>query len=213
MASSDNNLLQKQRILRWLGSGTINVFGWPYAGKDTQCERLGAWLHGPVLSGGDLMRNAKNLASHMRQQEETGHLVDQAGYISFMTPYLQSPEFAGKPLILSSVGRWIGEEGPIMDVLIKADHPTKCVIYIDLPERIIRQRFEIAHADQTRATRADHDAEVLETRMQEFTNKTLPVIEVYRQKGLLETVDGSGTIDEVEAHIIAVLDRRSTEVN
>ena len=58
-------------IKRWLGTGSINIFGMPFSGKDTVGVRLAQDLNGRFLSSGLIMRaaeeNDKDLLREMNQ--------------------------------------------------------------------------------------------------------------------------------------------------
>jgi adenylate kinase len=207
MASYNPHLTEEQRLIkRWLGSGSINIFGRPFAGKDTQAARLASWLEAPVIGGGDIIRNS-DVPIDVRQHEQAGMLVSQQSYLDLVTPYLQRQEFRSKPLILSSVGRWYGEEYSILESARDSVHHIMCVIYIALTPEATEARFQDAHTDASRTARADHHT--LETRLAEFDTKTQPVLNTYRELGLLEEINGDGTIEEVERRIISALFTRA----
>lgn len=211
MASFQSHLTEEQRLIkRWLGSGCLNIFGRPFAGKDTQAARLGAWLDAPIIGGGDIIRSSENLPEEVRVTNDAGQLVPQGSYLALVTPYFRRHEFDGKPLILSSVGRWHGEEEPIIISAQEAGHPIRCAVYIDLSVEQIEERFQAAHADTARTIRADHDT--LDTRLSEFASKTVPVLGTYRSHGMLITVEGSGSVEEIERRIIAALSKRAIEL-
>ena len=44
------------KIKEWLGTGSINIFGLPMSGKDTQGIRLAEALQGKFLSSGIIIR-------------------------------------------------------------------------------------------------------------------------------------------------------------
>ena len=104
---------QIEKIAEWLGSGSINIFGMPFAGKDTQGELLATALDAVRLSGGEILRNSV-IPPHVQEAIDAGNLAPTDEYIDIVLPYLSKQEFAGKPLILSSVGRWKGEEGGVI---------------------------------------------------------------------------------------------------
>lgn len=188
-------------IADWLQAGSINIFGLPLAGKDTQAERLAHHLNGTVLSGGQILRDSyASLPKHVNEAMARGILPSIEEYIKTVTPYLSKLEFAGKPLILSSVGRWHGEEPGIIEAAEKSGHPLKVVVFLNLDETTRHQRWTMLQRNDDRG-RADDSAEVQATRKSEFENKTLPVIQFYRDRGILLEVDAAGTRDEVEAHI------------
>lgn len=97
----------RSQLKAWLGSGSINIFGRPFAGKDTQGKKLAALFDATLLGGGDILRGS-TMPERIKALMRTGELIPTDDYISIVLPYLSQPALAGKPLILSSVGRWHG---------------------------------------------------------------------------------------------------------
>lgn len=192
------------KIKKWLGTGAINIFGLPFAGKDTHGRELSHLFDAPLLSSGEVFRNSE-------LDEETKHILDSGGlppsevFFKIFTPYLSKQEYDGHPLILSSVGRWIGEEQGIIEASAAAGHPIKAVIYLHLNEDMVHKRFKASLDIGDRGDRADDDEHKLETRINEFNAKTLPVIEVYRKMGLLIEVNSDAEKGEVLESILARL--------
>lgn len=191
-------------IKQWLGTGSINIFGLPFAGKDTHGATLSQLFDAPLLGGGDILRNSP-MPDELRKHLDAGNLFPTHEYQRIVTPYLSKSEFSGRPLILSSVGRWIGEEEGIIEAAKASGHPIKAVIYLHAGEEVVYRRFEKSQEKGDRAGRADDDREVLHNRINEFTTKTLPVIEVYRQMGLLIEVNSDAEKHEVMENILARL--------
>jgi adenylate kinase len=207
-----NTLLSQKQLATlqtWLGSGSINIFGLPYAGKDTHGSTLAELLGAPLLSGGDILRNSV-IPPEVKKDLDAGILVPTDDYLQIVTPYLSKPEFQSKPLILSSVGRWIGEEEGVLAATEASGHPTKAVVYLHLSVETLRQRWAKSQEKNDRGGRADDAQHVIETRINEFQEKTLPVIEVYRQKGLLIEVNSDAEKQEVLENILARLFIRAT---
>ncbi len=200
-ASSD----EVNKIGQWLGTGSINIFGTPFSGKDTQGHKLANLFNASLIGGGDILRNNPNVPTHVRETIDQGMLAPTDDYLNIVTPYLSQLAFKGQPLILSSVGRWHGEEEVILKAAEASGHPLKAVIYLKLDESEIRKRWQVSQASADRGQRADDAAEVLNTRLNEFRNKTLPVIEFYRQKGILIEVDGRLSPSEVTNEILKQL--------
>ena len=67
-------------IKQWLGTGSINIFGMPFAGKDTQGKILSDMFDGPLLGGGDILRNSV-LPEHVRAAQKKGLLIPTEDYI------------------------------------------------------------------------------------------------------------------------------------
>jgi len=202
---------EKHRIVRaWLGQGSINIFGMQFAGKDTQCHRLAAWLNGVVISGGDIIRNGPNIPEHVRNEIDKGHLAPTEEFRAIVTPYFGRPDFAGRPLILSSVGRWSGEEAVIIPAAKASGHELRAAVLLDIDEEIVWERWRRMPEAQDRDRRADDDKPGLERRIRLFHDKTLPVLDTYRRANLLETVDGTKSLDDVEKAVLSVLYKRAT---
>lgn len=200
-------------IADWLGTGSINIFGAPFAGKDTQGNWLARQLDTPLVGGGDILRNNKNIPDYVREVMNQGKLAPIQEYLNIVTPYLSQKIFAGKPLILSAVGRWHGEEMVITEAAKKAGHPIKVVILLSISETEVMKRWQKLPNKVDRVGRHDDHGEIIKIRLDEFRTKTLPVIDFYRQKGLLLEVDGSLSPDEVSHQIYAGLYKKATSDN
>lgn len=190
-----------ERIAEWLGSGSINIFGVPFAGKDTQGERLARDLGAIRLSGGEILRNSV-IPPHVKEAIDAGQLAPTKEYVDIVLPYLSRDEFKGKPLVLSSVGRWKGEEQGVLEVAEKSGHPIKAVLLLSISEETLRRRWRKAMETGDRGERADDAEHLLDTRLAEYREKTLPVIDTYRQMGLLFEVSTDDEKDIVYQHIL-----------
>lgn len=191
-------------VKTWLGTGSINIFGLPFAGKDTHGATLSQIFDAPLLGGGDILRNS-DIPAELKQHLNAGKLFPPDEYLRIVTPYLSKSEFADRPLILSSVGRWIGEEQGVIKATEASNHPTKAVIYLTISEEVLHTRWEKSQRAGDRGGRADDAQHVLETRIEEFRTKTLPVIEVYREKDLLIEINSDADKQEVLESIFARL--------
>ncbi len=192
---------QLAQIKNWLGKGSINIFGRPFAGKDTQAARLANTFGATVLGGGDILRNSV-IPEHVDAALRRGALIPSDDYVNIVLPYLSREEFSNQPLILSSVGRWIGEEQGVIDALKRANHDLKLVIYLDISEATVRERWKRLEDHDDRGGRYDDTADVLEKRLTEYHDKTLPVLEEYKTRNLLCVINGAQTPDAVFDDII-----------
>lgn len=195
---------QLQTIQTWLGSGSINIFGLPFAGKDTHGVKLAELFNAPLLGGGDILRNSV-IPDDVKALVDAGELAPTEDYIRIVLPYLSKEEFSGRPLILSSVGRWSGEEEGVLAATEASQHTTKAVIYLHLSEDSAKKRWTASQEKGDRGNRADDTADALATRFQEFREKTLPVIEAYRKKGLLIEINSEAEKSQVFESILARL--------
>ncbi|MES2630552.1 MAG: nucleoside monophosphate kinase [Patescibacteria group bacterium] len=196
-------------IREWLGAGSINIFGRQFAGKDTHGRELVALFDGVLLGAGDIFRNSV-IPQHAKAEMDAGRLVPINDFIEIVLPYLSKEEFKNSPLILSSVGRWHGEEQGVVQATKEAGHPLKAVIYLDIAESVSFERWKKSLHIGERNERNDEDREALETRLAEYKEKTLPVINFYKQDGLLIEIDGTLSKEVVLQDIIDALYIRST---
>lgn len=193
-------------IKSWLGTGSINIFGIQFSGKDTVGEKLTALLNAKFISSGDVMRQVfankpTDSKDEIWQAAKAGNLkgvlMPTDEFQQMMITHLMQPEFDGFGLILSTVGRWIGEEGPIMKILEETGHPTKAVLLINISEEEAWRRWRAIDGQRNEGRQDDTDEEKVTTRLKEYREKTLPVIEVYRRLGLLIEIDGEQSREDV----------------
>ncbi len=196
-------------IKKWLGNGSINIFGRPFAGKDTQGRILANKLNGVLLGGGEILRSSI-IPDRVKRLMHEGKLVPSADYTNIVLPYLAHDDFKKQPLILSSVGRWRGEEVGVIAATQQSGHEIKAVIYINLDENTVRERWGMAHLISDRGERSDDTEELLATRLDEFQQKTKPVIEKYRSMNLVIEVDGNLEHEKVHQQIIDSLYKLAT---
>lgn len=193
---------EKIKIIKaWLGAGSINIFGAPYAGKDTHGHRLATILDASLIGGGDILRQ-KQMPPPIREFHRTGKLFPKDIYLELVLPYLSQKKFDDKPLILSSIGRWHGEEIPVLKATADAGHQIKAALYLKVNEDIIWQRWEHSDSRLARGPRDDDTKEAMQVRLMEFRDKTLPVLDFYQQRKLLIEIDGNRDKDVVTESIL-----------
>jgi adenylate kinase len=197
-------------IRTWLGQGSINIFGMPFAGKDTQGGALADLLDAELLGGGTILRNGI-IPPHVQKIMDNGGLIPTEDYLHIVMPFLSHERLEGKPLLLSSVGRWHGEEHGVMQATKAAGHPIQAVILLTVSEDVARERHDNLSRED-RGNRADDAPGVFEKRLHEFHEKTLPVIEFYRDHGLLIEIDGDQKPVAVTNDIIEQLAKRTKQL-
>ena len=196
------NLNEKlEKIKSWLGTGSLNIFGLPMSGKDTVGMRLAEDLQAKFLSSGIIIR-----AYEAEQNEDmtgSGKLIPTNTFYDIILPYFSREELRNDPLVLSSVGRWSGEEDKIMEAAKAGGHEIKAVAMLDLTAEEVKNRFEAAKILNDRGERADDsNIEVFETRLAEFREKTMPVLNHYDELKMLVKVPAIGSRDEVYTNVI-----------
>lgn len=191
-------------IKSWLGTGSINLFGLPMSGKDTQGIRLAETLGAKFLSSGLIIR-AKEAETH-KNLTKSGALIPTNIFYDWVLPYFDRDDLRDFPLVLSSIGRWSGEETIVMNTASATGHEIKVAVLLNVSEEDVRARFEAAKILNDRGDRSDdRDEKTFNTRLEEFREKTMPVINHYHDLGLLLTINGDKTRDEVFTELIEKL--------
>ena len=199
-------------IKTWLGTGSINIFGLPMSGKDTQGVRLAEALNAKFLSSGMIIRA---MESETKQNySEHGELIPTNIFYEWVLPYFERRDLFEYPLILSSIGRWSGEENQVISIAAGAGHEIKAAIILDISETEVENRFNAAKTLNDRGGRSDDkDLDTFKTRLKEFREKTLPVLQHYQTLNLLIRVNGNQPRDAVFAEIIEKLYQKASENN
>lgn len=187
-----------QKIQSWLQNGALNIFGLPFSGKDTQGHQIASLLDAAFLSSGKILRESQQVASTI----DKGQLAPSQAFFEIVLPHFADDTYIGQPLVLSSIGRWHGEEQAVLEALEHAKHPLKAVVFLSIPEDEIIKRYQRAEHLQDRGERKDDSLHIIQKRLAEFRAKTLPVINFYKEKGLLIEIDGTLTREKVTEDII-----------
>ncbi len=195
------------QIKDWLGTGAINIFGSAFSGKNTVGERLAELLGAEFVDSGGIVRASREKAENPAIQQAAKN-TDRGGwmamneYLEMIVEFLTDKKLEGRPLVMSMVGRWIGEEQPVMSALKKGHHDTQAVLVINVPEEEVWQRWEIAGDSRNGGRSDDMSREKVQRRLNDYHTKTQPVIEVYRQMDLVIEINGMQSRDEVFAEVI-----------
>ena len=192
------------KIKEWLGTGSINIFGLPMSGKDTQGIRLAETLGSKFLSSGIIIRAMEKKTN--TNITSTGQMLPTDLFYEWVLPYLERKDLFHDSLVLSSIGRWYGEERQVLSVAAGAGHPIKAVILLNVSEADVIQRFEASKVLNDRGERSDdRDKQTFDVRLKEFRDKTLPVLNFYNEQGLLVNVNGDQSRDAVFSEMIEKL--------
>lgn len=192
-----------QFIKDWLKTGSINVFGLPMSGKDTVGVRLAEDLNARFLSSGMIIREMEKETKN--DMTKSGELIPTNLFYEWILPYFFRDDLKENALILSSVGRWSGEENEVMDSAKTSGHEIKAVVLLDTAEAEVLKRWEIVNSlgDEARTVREDDKSpETFKVRIKEFNEKTKPVLDHYDELGLLIRVDGNKDRETVYQEMI-----------
>lgn len=197
----DDNSQKIEIIKNWLGTGSINLFGLPMSGKDTVGVRLAELLGAKFLSSGLIIRACEKETG--KSYTGKGQLAPTDVFFELVLPYFSREDLKPFPLVLSSVGRWSGEEDEIIAATQSSGHEIKAVILLQISEKDVLERWEAARILGDRGDRDDdREQSIFETRCQEFREKTMPVISHYRALNILIDVDADQDREHVFQEVV-----------
>ena len=178
------------------------LLGAPGCGKGTQAARLKEHLQVPHISTGDLLRAevaaASPLGLQARDVMARGELVSDDILLGMLEARLARPD-AATGFVLDGYPRNLAQADALDTMLARLGTPVDAAVQLDVPIDALVDRL----ADRARAEgRADDTPEAVRTRLTIYAEQTAPVIDFYRQHGVLSVVDGVGTLEEVFVRII-----------
>ena len=185
----------------------IILFGAPGAGKGTQAKRLVEARGLVQLSTGDMLRAAIDAGTELglRAKEimDRGDLVSDEIILGMIAERMDSPDCANG-VILDGFPRTVAQAKGLDAMLEQRGLALDHVIEISVDEDALFERIE-NRAAETGGSRADDNAETLRKRLAVYHENTAPLLPYYDGKGLLKTVDGMNSIDEVGQAIDGIL--------
>ncbi len=190
----------------------IILLGPPGAGKGTQAQKLVDSHNMVQLSTGDMLREAKTSGTEMGKMVaavmDRGDLVTDEIVIGLIREKLEAGGEHGG-FIFDGFPRTLAQADALGELLVETgntlDHVIELQVNDDvLVERILGRAAEAVAAGGT--ARADDNEESLKVRLMAYYKQTSPLIGYYYAKGDLKSVDGLGTMEQVEADIAGVLD-------
>ncbi|WP_247743005.1 adenylate kinase [Shimia sp. R9_1] len=188
----------------------VILLGPPGAGKGTQAELL-VKNHGLVqLSTGDMLRQAKasgsELGKRVAEVMERGELVTDDIVIGLIKEKLSNSEAKG--FIFDGFPRTLAQADALAALLEETGVTLSAAIELQVDDKILVERI-LNRAEQARAAgqpvRADDNAETLTQRLAAYHAQTAPLIEYYKSKGALKSVDAMGEIDAIATELNAIV--------
>lgn len=210
----------------------VILFGAPGAGKGTQAKRLEERLKIPQLSTGDMLRAEVRAGTPLGKQADelmkAGKLVPDEIVIGMIAERIKKPD-CQQGFLLDGFPRTV-PQGEALDRMLEASgQKIDVVVGIDVPDEIIVNRIVLRRSCpkdgrvyhlQTMPPKTpgvcdvcgtelvqrpdDNDAAVKE-RLAKFHRDTAPLKSLYGPRGILKSVDGTRSPDQVFADILSVL--------
>jgi adenylate kinase len=210
----------------------IVLLGPPGAGKGTQAARLSEDFGLRYIATGNMLRDAvregTELGQKAKEYMDRGDLVPDDLIIAMIKESLEQGERANG-FILDGFPRTERQAQALDEELEELGRTLNAALLIDVDEQDVVDRLsqrrvcvkgqhnfhmefdppkhpERCDVDGSRLVQRDDDKpEVIQHRLQEYREKTEPVIGYYDRQGRLRRIDGSRSQDEVSDQIRATL--------
>jgi len=179
--------------------------GPPGAGKGTQAKQLSRTCQVPHISTGDILRaavaNGTELGKKAQFYMDAGELVPDELIINLIRERLIDDD-ALSGWILDGFPRNV-EQAAFLDNLLQEIHqPFECVVNLEVPDEVIVSRLvqrgqEEGRSDDTEATICH--------RLEVYRERTEPLIDFYRSRQQLVSVDGNQPVEDVTEDLVKVV--------
>lgn len=217
-----------------MGTLYLVLLGGPGAGKGTQADRLAEQLGIPHVSTGDLFRDNLKKQTELGQLAkgymDRGELVPDQVTVRMLRQRLLQPDCA-KGAILDGFPRTETQADALEQLLADLGSRLATVLHIQVPDEILLARLSGRWTCKACGTmyhqlyspprqegicdkccgelyqRPDDTPATQERRIKVYQAETAPLIEYYRDRGLLIDIDGRPGIDEVQAALLAAIER------
>ena len=174
------------------------IFGPPGSGKGTQSVRLAEKFNLTHLSTGDMLRaeiaSGTELGKKVSSIMSKGELVPDEVVVEMIANKVDSTKntagflFDGFPRTIAqtvALEKMLNKRGMKIDIMLVLD-----VDHDELVKRLIARAEVSGRAD-------DKDPAVIENRIDVYKEKTEPIIDYCRNKGIYKPVNGVGSIDDI----------------
>ena len=194
----------------------IIFLGPPGAGKGTQAQLLTKELGIPQISTGDMLRKAMREGTktglEAKRYVESGGLVPDDVVIAIVKERLAEDD-CKNGYMLDGFPRTVYQAEELskfatIDVAVDLDLPDEVIVQRLSGRRVCPNCNATYHISQLGGStvckncgaeviqRKDDSEETIRNRLKVYTEQTAPLIDYYRQKGILRKVDCQGTVEE-----------------
>jgi len=208
------------------------ILGPPGAGKGTQAEKIAKRYKLVHISTGDILREAVKEETPMglkaKEYMDKGLLVPDEVVIGIIRDQMLKPD-CEKNALLDGFPRNLEQAIKLDEIFDELKLKLDAVLNIDVPEEELVNRLTGRRVCQKCSTtyhlknnppkvrnicdhcggelyqRSDDTITTVKERLEVYRKQTEPLIDYYKQKGILNNVDGSKSIDEVYSEIKTIL--------
>ncbi len=210
----------------------IVLLGAPGSGKGTQAQRLQAEHGYPQISTGDLLRAAvkegTELGKRAKAAMDAGELVSDDIVLGMIHHRLAEPD-TRNGFVLDGFPRNTTQAQALEDLLTGIEQPLDHAVLMDVDTDILMKRLTgrrscsksgkivnvyfsskeeidaiVANGGEL-VRRADDSEETIANRLEVYREQTAPLIDFYRERGKLVTVDAVGSMEEVQGRLLSAV--------
>lgn len=183
----------------------IALFGPPGAGKGTQSESLIRKYNLFYISTGDLLR--KEMAARTRLGLEAQSIIASGGLVSdeIIVQIIEktiTENRGSNGFLFDGFPRTYIQAYILEGLMLKLNTALNCLISLGVPEEESVRRLLKRGAT---SGRSDDNEQVIRTRLREYNEKTLPVLQFYRDRGIYREIDGTASIETVQQAITDIV--------
>ena len=186
-------------------SARLLIVGPQGSGKGTQGVRIAEAFAVPVVSTGDIFRaNIKGgteLGAKVSEITARGDLVPDELTSEIVRDRLAQDD-AARGFLLDGYPRNAVQVGHLDEFLSSRDEALDAVIMLDVPREESIERLRLRAQEQGRA---DDTADAIAHRLDIYENETAPILGMYGVRGIVDKIDGVGSLDEITERIFAAL--------
>ncbi|MCL2510518.1 MAG: adenylate kinase [Bacteroidales bacterium] len=185
----------------------IALFGPPGSGKGTQSKLILEKYGLTYISTGDILRQeiaeATPLGLAVKSIIERGALASDEIIMQVIESHINTDALS-KGILFDGFPRTNAQCYMLEDLLGKMDTALNCMIFLDVPEaELCRRMLERART----SGRSDDNIDVINRRLEEYHQKTLPVIDFYEERGKIFHIDGMNSVEEIFSKITDVISK------
>lgn len=185
------------------------LMGPPGAGKGTQATHVADHFGIPAVSTGDIFR--ANVSKGTELGIEAQKYMDSGEYVpdevtNRMVRNRIDEDDARPGFLLDGYPRTVAQVEELDGMISHTGHTLDAAVVLTVDsEEIVSRLLQRAKTED----RADDTEEVIRRRQEVYAEQTEPLIDVYRQRGILIEVDGMGEVQDVTQRIFEALDQIS----
>jgi adenylate kinase len=183
---------------------TVVLMGPPGAGKGTHAGMLADELAVPAISTGDIFR--AHLAAGSELGRKVQQYVDSGAYVpdevtNAMVRERLAEEDARSGFLLDGYPRTLDQAAVLDDLLVAQGRELTAVIVLRVDRESLVQRLLRRAEIQGRS---DDSEDVIRTRLEVYSEQTVPLVTLYGGRALVHEIDGNGDIEQVRQRILEV---------